>query len=70
MWLVKGGTTCLKCPDDMTKSCTERYVDDIEYKSQEERCKNNDTSYNIEYKSHVENCANNVQYKSEKKSLE
>ena len=37
----RGGTICLTCLDDMTKSCIERDVDDIEYKSQEERCVNN-----------------------------
>ena len=60
----RGGTTCMKCLDDMTKSFMERYVEDIEYGSQEERCTNNDASCNIDYKSYVERCANDDQYKS------
>jgi hypothetical protein len=67
---VKGGTTCLKCLDDMTKLCMERYVDNIEYESRVETCANNDASYDIEYKSREEKCAHDVQYESKQKSLE
>ena len=41
----------------------EMYADN--YESYEERCANNDASYNIEYESHEEMCANDVEYESE-----
>ena len=66
----RGSNTFLKCLDGMRKSCMERYVDDIEYGSQEERCTNNDVSYDIEYRSYMERCTNNVQYESEQKPPE
>ena len=66
----RGGTTCLKYLDGMTKSYMERYVDNIEYKSQRNMRANNDVSYDIEYKSHMERCTTDVQYESKNKSLE
>ena len=55
-------------PIELYLTNMERYADNMEYKSHQERCTNHDVAYNTEYDSHKEMCTNDVEYKSKQKA--